>query len=483
MANQYFTCVLDAWRDGDVLYGRMHYYRSGSYTYTDTSFPTPTMNLGGTVYYDNDFANRVHSGIVVGDVYSTTFSRTVAGSGDRTVTWSAGSGLRSDFAGTWSKTVYFPEKYTDPSGLSISIVEKYTNGAKFNVSLSSYGNPSGEAGRYIEAGIMAQNSYGSTYRYTHGPHGSSSMSQQITVTNSTYTGGSLSIKANTQYYYGGYATNTQRNISKVQGTFVTLAPAPTLSVNRVTDKTAVIDFSVVADGGYYAKNIQYSLDNGTTWKTGATINGGSSATGSFTIYNLTHNTSYTLLSRVSTTSGTTGGNTLTFKTEISNRFYCSVNGSTKLIKKFYGSVNGRTKEIVKMYGPVVNTTTPISGTYYINPESTGNITGFDINTFLNTIKNDAELLYGLEYDNIRFSYLDLLAFYADEYQGDLYWEVYLSFKDPVLGEWTFGLSDTGNPYSLAELGITANITGEGIDIIELDVEDETTYKSKIVYQT
>lgn len=349
MANQYFTCVLDAWRDGDVLYGRMHYYRTGTYHYYDTSFPNPTMNLGGTVYEDTGFGNWVRSGIDVGDVYSTTFSRTVAGSGDRTVTWWAGSGIRSDFAGTWSKTVWFPEKYSDPSGLSVSIAETYQRGAKFNVSLGSYGNPSDWDGRYIEAAVLGQSTYGGTYRYNVAYNTTSS---QITVTNSSYRGGGLTINPNTQYHYGAYASNTQRSISKVQGTFVTLADAPTVSVNSVGETNVKIAYSTAADGGKYTKSIQYSLNNGSTWTTGATVSTGSASSGTFTISGLNDDTDYTLKCRVSTSAGKATGNTITFRTLPIFKIYVPVSGKAKKVKKFYVSVNGKAKNVKKIYASV-----------------------------------------------------------------------------------------------------------------------------------
>lgn len=143
MANQYFTCELEAWRSGTTLYGRMHYYRTDgqTYTYTDTSFPTPTMDLAGSTYSDTDFANRVHAGINIGNVYSTTFSRSVAGSGNRTVTWTAGSGGRSDFAGTWSETVYFPPSYVAPTTPTISATVTSPTSITITYGTTSFGNP------------------------------------------------------------------------------------------------------------------------------------------------------------------------------------------------------------------------------------------------------------------------------------------------------------------------------------------------------
>lgn len=479
MANQYFTCVLDAWRDGRTLYGRMHYYRSGSYLYQDTSFPTPTMNLGGTVFYDNDFANRVHSGIYVGDVYSTTFSRTVAGGGDRTVTWSAGSGVRSDFAGSWSATVWFPDPTSPPTGLSVSVAEVYTTGAKFNVSISSYGNPSGADGRWIEAGFAGQNAWQSPSLRS--AIVKNTTSAQIVVDNNSTQTSTLTIRPNTQYYYGGYTTNTQLSASTIAGQLVTKAPAPTLSVSSVTDKTARITYTTQADGGKYGKNIQYSLNNGTTWVTGATVNTGSATTGTFTISNLTENTHYNVKTRVSTSAGTTNGNDFSFTTKVSEKFYGSANGRTELVEKFYGSVNGQTKEVTKMYGPIpmprlVELTGEID-------EGVGNITAFDPTPLIPIINNDTEARKYLGESGLTFNDLRKLVFYVGEYQGSPYWEAMLLFgsDDPDEG-WTWFLSDTDNPYTLAELGITATLNTTGRDMISLSGVNKNEYLSKLVYQ-
>lgn len=352
MANANFTCVLDAWRDGKTLYGRMHYYRSGSYFYQDSSFPNPTMNLAGTTYTDTDFGNRVRSGIYVGDVYSTTFSRTVAGTGDRTVTWSAGSGGRSDFAGTWSKTVNFPVEYTAPTGLSVSLSEIYPDGAKFNVNISSYGNPSSASGRFIEAGVAGQNAWTSPSLRSEAVHNATSA--QILVNNSSTKTTTLDIKANTQYYYGGYAWNTQKEARLIAGQFVTTAYAPILAVKETGSDYAIIEYNLKADGGYYGKNVQYSLDNGTTWVTAATINSNAATTGTFTINNLDADTSYHLKTRVSTASGETAGNEVSFNTFQDIKFYGSVDGLTTNVDKLYFSRNKKTKVVEKLYGPDEN---------------------------------------------------------------------------------------------------------------------------------
>ena len=247
-------------------------------------------------------------------------------------------GVRLGYYGTtWGGTdlsgsITLPSPYSPPTGLSVSIAEKYTDGAKFNVSVSSYGTPSSASGRYIEGAILNQSTYGATYKYA---TASETLSSAITVTNSSG-GGTLTIQPNTQYYYGAYASNTQANTNIVPGQFVTLAPTPTVSVGSVSGRDAVINYSTVADGGYYNKTIEYSTDGGTTWQTGATVTGGSAQSGSFTISNLSGGEN-TVLVRTSTTSGSDSPVSITIEIEKLTKFYGPV--------LRYGIVGGSTSSV------------------------------------------------------------------------------------------------------------------------------------------
>lgn len=482
MANANFTCVLDAWRDGKTLYGRMHYYRSGSYYYQDSSFPNPTMNLGGSTFTDTEFGNRVRSGIYVGDVYTTTFSRTVSGTGDRTVTFTAGSGQRSDFAGSWSKTVNFPVEYTAPTGLSVSLLETYADGAKLKVSVSSYGNPSSADGRWVEAGIAGQNAWKSPSLRS--DRVLNVKSAEIVVNNSSTRTTTLTIRPNTQYYYGGYANNTQLNANKIPGQFVTLALAPTLSAGTINDDSVVLNYSLQADDGFYAKNVQYSLDNGTTWKTGATVNSNSATTGSFTVTGLTQDTAYTVMTRVSTTAGTNAGNNVSFTTLRSSKFYGSVNGSTKLIEKFYGEVNGRTKEVVKLYGPEPHASVTIGTlTGEIDQQQPGALLAIDTDAMADAIRADQHL--GEEmYGHATFEDLVGLQFISALSGGEFVWAASLLFYTDSL--YTIPWHDNGDS-TLAEIGITADETmGYSVGFASLTATsgpgDIYTYTTKLIFQ-
>lgn len=262
------------------------------------------------------------------------------------VRWGSYDGYSDSF------TVTFPSGYTAPTGLSVSLVEKYPTGAKFNVSVSSYGNPSSASGRYIEAAILGQNTYGTTYRFATAYNTSSSA---ITVNNSS-SGGTLTVQPNKEYYYGAYASNTQRDTSKVQGTFVTLAEAPTITLNSVTTDTAVFNYSINSDGGKYTKTFEYSIDDGTNWVTFDTVSDGNAKTGSFTLTNLLSGALYVLKTRVTTTAGTTNVVDISFNTIPTNtretKLYGSVNGENKRIDMLYGSSNQNSVIVTKLYGSV-----------------------------------------------------------------------------------------------------------------------------------
>ena len=114
-----------------------------------------------------------------------------------------------------------PHGAVAPSGLDVTLSSIQDTGATMKVTLNSYGTPSGEANRYIEASIMGQSTYGGKYRYD---TATAKTNATITVNNSSKTNSSnpLTIVPNTQYWYGAYATNTVMSTSTVKGTFITL---------------------------------------------------------------------------------------------------------------------------------------------------------------------------------------------------------------------------------------------------------------------
>ena len=253
---------------------------------------------------------------------------------------------------TTGQSISFTTDSTPPTGLTVTIAEIYPTGAKFNVSISSWGNPDNLDGRYIEAGICSTTTYGAPYKFN---IEGKTLSADIIVTDTEYYRGSLSVQPNTQYYYGGYANNSAESgtgwTSTISGQFVTTATAPAVELSSITPTTATFAYQVAADGGYYDKTLEYSLDNGTTWITFAVITGSSATSGTFTVEGLTPGSIASLLTRVSTVAGTTTNAAITFKTPYYS-FYGSVSGTATKITDFYGPNNAQTKRVEKLYGAV-----------------------------------------------------------------------------------------------------------------------------------
>ena len=165
----------------------------------------------------------------------------------------------------------------------MSISSRAAESATFSVSLSSYGNPSSANGRYIEAAILAQSSYGATYRYATAQNTSSAT---ITVDNSK--SGGLVIKSNTKYWYGGYASNTQRNNSIVTGTFYTLPAAPTASsFAQSSDTAATFNIKDNSAGSGQLVQLQYRYKKHTASSYSSWANAGSTGNKQTVTANLT----------------------------------------------------------------------------------------------------------------------------------------------------------------------------------------------------
>ena len=207
--------------------------------------------------------------------------------GTRKFTWSCPwySGTRS-----YTCSGNIPSGITPPSGLSATLNSKTYNSATIKVSLSSYGNPSSTDGRYIEAAVLGQNSYGASYRYAVAKNTTSST---ITVNNSSSVNPSgFNIEGNNQYWYGAYASNTQASTSTVVGSFYT--PCPPLTTLTFASQTyatyntvsATINYTRQADGGGETRTgyYRYSTDGGSTyssWFSFGTVSVAAGTTASF----------------------------------------------------------------------------------------------------------------------------------------------------------------------------------------------------------
>lgn len=348
MANQYFTCVLEAWVDHTTIHARMHYYRSGSFTYLDSIFPNPTMTIAGETFTDSGFGDRVRNGIDVGDVYTTEFTKTVYQNGTYGVAFSAGAGVRSDFEGYWSTSVTVTEAVTAPTGLTVSNLQRGTRSFSADVSVTGWGGAGSGNSRYRELQVWT---LGMTEPRKYQPAYGDSLSSRIVV-NDTSSGGTLVIIPNTMYTIGSYATNGSISTGSVRyGDFATLPEAAEVAFLSTDGETATFSYTTKADGGQYPKRIEYSLDAGNTWLVGTTVTGGAIQTGEFTVTGLTPGTEYTMLTRTRTDAGATLGNSVVF-IAATIQGYGSVGETTKKITRAYGSVNGTTKRIVAGYWSV-----------------------------------------------------------------------------------------------------------------------------------
>lgn len=439
MANQYFTCVLDAWRDGTTLYGRMHYYRSGTYTYQDSSFPDPTMNLGGTTYTDSAFGNRVRSGIQVGDVYTTTFSRTITGTGTRTVTFTAGSGQRSDFAGTWSVDVGgFPGVATPPTGLSVTDVVRAPEGFTATVSITGWGTGSGT--RYRELQVWTYSSSGLVEPRKYMPAYGDSLSGTITINNST-PNGSLTIVPNTMYVIGAYATNGAAATGSTRfGECTTLPPHSSLSTNFIAQTSAGFTVSVPNQGGKYDMVLKYQLDS-EPLVTVTTLTGAGTKGAAFTVFDLRPGTTHTITAALTTNAGETVSNTITFTTEAAP-------------VTLYGSVNNQAEKVVKMYGPIEQQVNVYTGTPRIAGTATFNADVFNAHPVIQSMQGT-------------ISYLELWN------------EVDWAYMVAVLSDSTrVTLTDTAQwerfPYNFQDFGVTLNRIDE---LVYIDLSQTTETRS------
>lgn len=232
-----------------------------------------------------------------------------------------------------------PQGAVAPSGLDVTLSSVQDTGATMAVTLDSYGTPSGEANRYIEAAIMGQSTYGGKYRYD---TATAKTNATITVNNSSKTNSSnpLTIVPNTQYWYGAYATNTVMSTSTVKGTFITLpAYISDVVVNDTGGGNVTVSVVHASEGTATTAYTEYSY-NQTDWTTVQDT------------FSLTVNSATTIYIRRRNSTGTTPVRTVSIVPATTVKLYGSVNNQAKEIRKLYGSVDGKAVLIRKLYGSV-----------------------------------------------------------------------------------------------------------------------------------
>ena len=206
---------------------------------------------------------------------------------------------------------------TPPLGLSASNIVPGIDNFTANISVSSWGGEGNASSRYREFQVWTRSDSGLVSPRRWQPIYGNATSGNITCNNSSNvtSGSGFTIVGNTTYTLGMYASNGTLTTGSTRiGNYTTLPPKDTLTLNEATSDTLVINYSTPTDGGRYEKTLEYSVDGGTTWTTGATISTGNASTGTFTISGLTANTEYTIQSRVTTSAGTTVNDNLVAST-------------------------------------------------------------------------------------------------------------------------------------------------------------------------
>lgn len=232
-----------------------------------------------------------------------------------------------------------PQGAVAPSGLGVTLSSVQDTGATMAVTLNSYGTPSGEASRYIEASILGQSTYGGEYRWA---TKKAVKSATFTVNNNSSTNPSkpLTIVPNTQYWYGAYATNTVMKTSMVKGTFITLpAYISDVVVNDVGSGEVVVSVLHASEGTADTAYTEYSYDQAKWTEIQDT-------------FRLEVLSATTLYVRRRNGTGTTPVRTVSIVPATTVKLYGSVNNKAKEIRKLYGSVNGKAVRIRKLYGSV-----------------------------------------------------------------------------------------------------------------------------------
>ena len=297
---------------------------------------------GASVWWSGGSTSaNLNSNYGVRDSWEFNFDVTISNVSTSTTSYYFTMGVNAvQSGGSVGWTLYFDSSAVAPSGLTTSLVDFGPDWADITAHLDSWGSPSGSASRYIEAAILSTSTYGSPYRYD---TRTATMDATIRVDNSCR--GNITITPNTQYWYGGYATNNSAYTRVVSGQFTTLPAVPV--INAIDQGHGVINVTVThaTEGSALTVTEEYSTDGGTTW---ATITGGA--------FTVTLSTQTVITVRRSSTSGASS-TTITVTPSFTSAIYGSVLNKTVEIKHIYASVNDVTKKVKKVYASVGGKTT------------------------------------------------------------------------------------------------------------------------------
>lgn len=326
-----------------LLYTRTNDYSGMTRTYGRTfTFGGVTVNIGEVIYYGRQT-----------DAYVASLTFPISMSGG---TYYGSTSDTEFYAGSWSITI--PSQGSAPTGLACSGVTPLEEGFSANVSVSGWGSGGDTNSRYRELQVWTYNSSELVDPRRWEIERGSATSGVITCDNSSASG-TLTVRGNTRYTVGVYATNGAVSTGSVRvGDYVTLPYAPTVEVVNVENGQATLRYTLPADGGYYNKAISYTMDGVTT--SVGTVSSSGAYTGTFYVSNLTAGKIYSLTIQSGTSAGRSVGNTVNFMTDgILCGMYGALSGKATKVDRFVGSVNGEAKHCWKIYGSVNGKAVPI----------------------------------------------------------------------------------------------------------------------------
>lgn len=169
----------------------------------------------------------------------------------------------------------------------------------------------------------------------------------LTQSDSTAYHGGITIVGNHLYYSGLCARNSAGLYYYNGPSIVTPCEPAFFSITPIDDRSITVSYDTIADGGYYSKTLEYSLD-GENWSTGAIVSSSAASSGTFIISSLNPYKDYTIQFRVTTPAGSTGSGSVSFAS-FRPKFYGPVNNLTEKTNKMYGSLSNQSKSIVKLY--------------------------------------------------------------------------------------------------------------------------------------
>ena len=294
MANAQFTCTLHAWAEGNSIkaYFTYQHIQGLSYFYQDTALPTPTMTIAGTGYSDTSFANAVHNGVNVGTVNTTTFTKSGLANGTYTVTWSCGSGYRSDFSGTWSTQVTVSAT-APPTGITVALNSRTWNSINIKASITGWGSGGSTSARSLQvlAGDTSQPSsgvFGNWPRRMTNLGNVTSGSGNVTSSSTSQGNATWYVKGCTPFKIASYATNGAADTRARNTTTYYTPPAPLASITQSqsgSNTANSVTHTIKIQGAGSSSNTsnavttqyRYSTNGGSSYTNWASISGTATA--------------------------------------------------------------------------------------------------------------------------------------------------------------------------------------------------------------